>query len=74
MESHTAQKYVPIPAENIESEISQYVNGTWLTVEWTGQDHSDGYIVVVGNSCTAQRPCSIVKNTVCLWNVEWNIY
>ena len=66
LESHTAQKYVPIPAEYIESEISQCIDGTWLTVEWTGQNHSDGYIVVVGDSCTAQRPCSIVKNTVCL--------
>ena len=63
---HTAQKYVPLPAEYIESEISRCVDGTWLTVQWTGQDHSDGYIVVVGDSCTAQRPCSIVKNTVCL--------
>ena len=54
---HTAQKYVPLPAEYIESEM---VDDTWLTVQWTGQDESNGYIVVVGDRCTAQRPCSII--------------
>ena len=51
LEYYTAQNYVPISAEYIESEISQCINGTWLTVEWTGQDHSDGYI----NCCCGRQ-------------------
>ena len=64
---YTAQKYAPLMADGIASEISQDPNGTRLTVWWTGQNHSDGYIVVVGDdSCTTQGPCSIIKNTVSL--------
>ena len=70
MEFYTGQKYAPLMANDIDSDISQDIDGTRLTVQWTGQDHSNGYIVAVGDdSCTIQGrdpgPCLIVQNTVC---------
>ena len=63
--THIAQMYTPLLAEHIKS----HVDGTLVTVQWREQDHSDGYIVAVGDDkgqCTSQRPCLIIKNTVCL--------
>ena len=67
--THIAQRYTPLLAEHIESDSSEHVDGTLVTVQWREQDHSDGYIVAVGDykgQCTSQRPCLIIKNTVCL--------
>ena len=67
--SYTGQKYVPLSADDINSETSQdTADGVQLTVWWNGQDHSNGYIIVMGDSCVTQGrdpgPCFIVQNTV----------
>ena len=68
--THIAQRYTPLSAEHIKSDSSEYcVDGTLVTIQWKQQNHSDGYIVAVGDDqgqCTSQRPCLIIKNTVCL--------
>ena len=69
--SYTGQKYVPLSADDINSETSQdAADGVQLTVWWKEQDHSNGYIVVTGDNCTTQGrdpgPCFVVQNTVCL--------
>ena len=69
------QMYVPLMADDKDNEltVNQDGSGTQLTIRWTKQNHSNGYIVAVGDDSCAiperdPRPCLLVQNTVSFTN------